>query len=89
MTAIIPDGWKKINRNSTIMLSRVFTFDNFSDAMTFATKVGEMADLTDHHPEITISWGRVQVLWWSHDANGITDRDKNSAQATEELFLER
>lgn len=86
MTQYIPEGWTLITRDGTEMLSREYRFDNFSRAMGFAARVGEAADAADHHPEITVSWGRVRVLWWSHDAAGITSRDISLAETTDRLY---
>lgn len=86
MTQHIPEGWTLITRDGTEMLSREYRFDNFSRAMGFAARVGEAADAADHHPEITVSWGRVRVLWWSHDAAGITSRDISLAETTDRLY---
>lgn len=87
MTETIPQDWKIIQRDSIEMLEREFSFPNFSDAMIFATKVGEIADAADHHPEITITWGRVSVIWWSHDSKGVTERDRKLARLTDRLMI--
>jgi len=86
MALPIPERWQILQRDSVEMLSREFRFDNFSNAMAFASRVGEAADAADHHPEITVSWGRVRVLWWSHDAGGVTERDISLAEATDRLY---
>lgn len=86
MTQHIPEGWTLITRDRTEMLSREYHFDNFSRAMGFAARVGEAADAADHHPEITVSWGRVRVLWWSHDQGGVTSRDISLAETTDRLY---
>ncbi len=82
----IPAGWSRISRDGVEMLSRTFSFDNFSSAMAFAGRVGEVADAADHHPELIVAWGRVTVLWWSHDHGGITDRDISLAETTDRLY---
>lgn len=82
----IPQGWNRIMRDGIEMLSRTYTFDNFSLAMAFACRVGEAADAADHHPELTVSWGRVSVVWWSHDQGGITARDISLAETTDRLY---
>ena len=55
--------------------------------MIFATKVGEIADAADHHPEITITWVRVSFIWWSHDSKGVTERDRKLARLTDRLMI--
>jgi len=86
MTQQIPEGWTRSTRDGTEMLAREYHFDNFNAAMLFAARVGEAADAADHHPEITVAWGRVRVLWWSHDQGGITSRDISLAETTDRLY---
>ena len=81
-----PDGWSEELKGGVQLLTRTFEFVNFAQAMAFAVHVGEAADAADHHPEITVSWGRVRVDWWSHDANGVTSRDIALAETTNRLY---
>jgi 4a-hydroxytetrahydrobiopterin dehydratase len=81
-----PQDWNKELKGGVQLLTRTFQFDDFSQAMAFATRVGEAADAADHHPEITVSWGRVRVDWWSHDAKGVTSRDISLAETTNRLY---
>ncbi|MBU25303.1 MAG: pterin-4-alpha-carbinolamine dehydratase [Gammaproteobacteria bacterium] len=82
-----PDGWSEELKGGVEILTRTFEFENFAQAMTFAVHVGEAADAADHHPEIIVSWGRVRVDWWSHDANGVTSRDISLAETTNRLYF--
>ena len=81
-----PDGWSEGLKGDVKVLTRTFEFGNFAQAMAFAVHIGEAADAADHHPEITISWGRARVEWWSHDANGVTSRDIALAETTNRLY---
>ena len=81
-----PAGWSEELKEGVKILTRTFEFGNFAQAMTFAVRIGEAADAADHHPEITVSWGRVRVEWWSHDANGVTSRDIALAETTNRLY---
>lgn len=81
-----PDGWSEELKGGVQLLTRTFEFGNFAQAMAFAVHVGEAADAADHHPEISVSWGRVRVDWWSHDANGVTPRDIALAETTNRLY---
>ena len=81
-----PAGWSEELKKGVKILTRTFEFGNFAQAMAFAVRIGEAADAADHHPEITVSWGRVRVEWWSHDANGVTSRDIALAETTNRLY---
>lgn len=59
----------------------VVRFADFRRAASFVTKVGEMAEDANHHPEIDIRWNRVHVALNSHDVDGLTGRDVRLASA--------
>lgn len=67
------DGWA-LNDAKTA-LSRSFRFDDFKQAFAFVTRVAELAEDIDHHPDIAISYNRVRLTLTSHDAKGLTRRD--------------
>ena len=81
-----PQGWSRELKNGVYVLTRTFQFDDFPQAMAFASRVGEAADAADHHPEITVSWGRVRIDWWSHDTKDVTARDISLAKTTTRLY---
>jgi len=56
-------------------ISKEFEFDNFSEAMEFANRVGEIAEEHQHHPDMHVSWGKVVVKTTTHDAGGLTKKD--------------
>ena len=57
-------------------LWRSFTFADFSAAFGFLTRVALEAEKADHHPEFTSVWNRVDFRLTSHDAGGVTERDR-------------
>jgi 4a-hydroxytetrahydrobiopterin dehydratase len=76
-----PTGWDEVDG----ALERTFELDSFLDALDFVNRLGALAEAEDHHPDITISYRKVTVRWWTHTANGITDRDRDLAAKTNEL----
>ena len=77
----MPSGWEEVDG----ALQREFSFAGFAAALAFVNRVGELAERENHHPEITISYDRVTLRWWTHTAGGITDRDRELAAASAEL----
>ena len=59
-------NWSLIAKEDIKCIERIYTFDNFQEALRFTNLVGEVAEQEGHHPEITVEWGRVRVQWWSH-----------------------
>ena len=78
---VIPEGWSEVDG----ALERVFEFPTFPDAIAFVNRVAELAEAEDHHPDIAVSYRRVTLRWWTHTAEGITDRDRELAAASAAL----
>ncbi|MCY4636716.1 MAG: 4a-hydroxytetrahydrobiopterin dehydratase [Acidobacteria bacterium] len=56
-------------------LEKVYKFDDFRQALDFTSRVGEMAEEQDHHPDIYLTWGRVKITIWTHKIDGLTESD--------------
>ncbi len=65
-------GWR---RNAAGHLEREYTFDAFQPALAFANEVGAIAEAENHHPEITVGWGRCRLEIWTHAISGLTKSD--------------
>ena len=79
-------GWTVAARDGTPSLEKPFAFESFSDALAFTLKVGEAAELENHHPSLTTVWGRVTVAWWTHAVRGLHRNDFIMAAKTDALF---
>lgn len=66
-------------------IERTWTFDTFSEAIDFVTKVAAVAERFDHHPDIDIRYRRVRLSLTTHDAGGLTWRDPEVADECEKL----
>lgn len=75
------DGWEL--RDGA--LRKHFGFDDFGGALAFVNRVGGAAEAADHHPDLALGWGYVDVAWVSHDAGGVTERDTQMAARCDEL----
>jgi 4a-hydroxytetrahydrobiopterin dehydratase len=65
-------GWVYYNAHD---LRREYKFANFAEALAFTNRVGAIAEELDHHPEILVGWGKVQIMTWTHSAQGISRAD--------------
>ena len=83
MTAPVeaPPGWAVIDGK----LHRELVFADFAEAFAFMTRVAELAERADHHPDWSNSWNTVTIDLTSHDVGGLTDRDVALAAAINEL----
>lgn len=56
-------------------LTRDFEFNDFQEAFGFVARVALLAEAEGHHPDVTISWNRVGLTFWTHTADGLTRND--------------
>jgi 4a-hydroxytetrahydrobiopterin dehydratase len=68
-----------------VAIEKHFKFANFSEALAFVVQVGLAAEKADHHPDVTLAWGKASVLWTTHDARGITELDITLAKCCDAL----
>lgn len=74
-------------KNNT--LYRQFTFNNFSEAFAFMTRVALLAESMNHHPNWSNVWNKVEISLSTHDAGDIvTDKDRQLAKAIDKLVKE-
>jgi 4a-hydroxytetrahydrobiopterin dehydratase len=78
-------GWSL--REDHLAIHRSFRFADFSAAFAFMTRVALAAEKTDHHPEWSNVWNRVDITLTTHDAGGLSKRDFALAQIIDALFL--
>jgi 4a-hydroxytetrahydrobiopterin dehydratase len=62
-------------------ISRRFVFRDFAQAFAFMTRVAVEAEAADHHPEWRNVYNRVDVVFTTHDAGGLTHKDLHMAEA--------
>jgi 4a-hydroxytetrahydrobiopterin dehydratase len=64
--------WNVVDEHHII---RSFKFPDFRQALAFVNKVGDLAEQQGHHPDILLTWGKVDVTTWTHAINGLTESD--------------
>jgi 4a-hydroxytetrahydrobiopterin dehydratase len=77
----VPEGWDEVDG----ALERRFRLASFPAAIAFVSRVAELAEAENHHPEIAISYRDVTLRWRTHSADAITDRDRELASASAAL----
>lgn len=74
--------WKEENNS----LSKRFTFNNFSEAFGFMTRVALVAEQMNHHPNWSNVYNVVEIKLSTHDAgNIVTENDHQLAKAIDAL----
>jgi 4a-hydroxytetrahydrobiopterin dehydratase len=70
-------GWTR-NGNG---IERQYRFADFVAAFAFMARVALLAEKTDHHPEWSNVYNKVDIRLTTHDAGGISSRDFALAKA--------
>ena len=69
------DGW----------IRRVYKTDGWPTTLMLVTAIGYLAEAAYHHPDMSVTWGRVTVKLSTHSAGGLTEKDVALAKAMEAL----
>jgi 4a-hydroxytetrahydrobiopterin dehydratase len=77
----VPQGW--VTRDNS--LYRKFVFDNFDIAIEFINEVAEVCNQMNHHPKWTNIYKTVECWLRTHDAESITEKDIQLAQAMDQI----
>ncbi|MDX1582948.1 MAG: 4a-hydroxytetrahydrobiopterin dehydratase [Thermoanaerobaculia bacterium] len=75
-------GWEVVDDHH---LLKRFDFPDFRQALDFTNRVGEIAESEGHHPDIHLSWGKVEITIWTHKIDGLTESDFILAAKIDEL----
>jgi len=75
--------WQVIDNHH---LQRSYSFPDFQSALDFVNQVGAIAEQEDHHPDILLTWGKVQLTIWTHKIDGLTESDFILAAKAEEEY---
>ncbi len=76
-------GWALNDRQH---LERTYPFPNFADALAFLNRVGNVADIEGHHPDLYLAWGQCRVEIWTHKIQGLTESDFFLAAKADRAF---
>lgn len=66
------EGWQAVEHHH---LRKTWEFDDFQSALDFVNEVGKIAEARNHHPDICLGWGRVEIEIFTHSEGGITQND--------------
>ena len=70
------------------VLAARFDTGDFATGARLVAEVAGLADAMDHHPDLDLRYGFVEVRTWSHDVGGITRRDLRLAKAVSQVAAE-
>lgn len=75
------EGWSRDGN----AIRKQYTLGGFPDAIAFVTRLAFDAEAVDHHPDITINYKRVTLVFSTHSAGGLTQKDFDGAKKVDAL----
>lgn len=72
-------GWSR-GEGPRETIVRTFRFGDFNRAFAFMSRCALLAEKLDHHPEWFNVYDRVEVTLTTHDADGVTTLDLETAR---------
>ena len=70
------DGWDvQNNQEKNYHLTKEFKFKNFKESQNFVNKIGNIAEVESHHPDISFGWGYCKVTIFTHAIKGLAESD--------------
>ena len=70
-------------------LCKDFKFNNFIESFGFITKIALESEKMDHHPDILISYNKVNIKLMTHYTNQISEKDTDLAKKIDELNTQK
>ena len=56
-------------------IAKTYRFPDFAQALAFVNRAGAVAEAEGHHPDLCLTWGKVDVTIYTHKINGLTESD--------------
>ena len=68
----LDSGWSIVDEHH---LSRELTFADFKSALAFVNRVGHLAECENHHPNLFLGYGKVVLIVYTHEIDGLSEAD--------------
>src|SRR5262245_30315396 len=78
-------GWELKDRG----IRGVYQADGWPTTLMLVNAIGFLSEAAYHHPDLSVTWGRITVKLSTHSAGGITDKDFALARKIEGVALWR
>ncbi len=70
------DGWDVLkNEDNNYYIEKHFKFKNFVESEKFILKIGKIAEIEGHHPDISFGWGYAKIKISTHAIKGLAESD--------------
>jgi 4a-hydroxytetrahydrobiopterin dehydratase len=80
------EGWTVVENH---YLEKSYDLADFAQALDLVNRIGAVAEAQGHHPDLFLTWGRVDVSIWTHKIDGLTESDFILAAKCDATFAAR
>lgn len=63
-------------------------FENYKESTFFANTVFSLSEAAFHHPRVVVEYNSVSIDLWTHEVEGITEKDFELAKEIEDKVRE-
>ena len=79
-------GWQLTGDGAAVAIEKTFLFVNYFETMAFVNAVAMIAHVQDHHPDLSVHYGRCVVRFNTHDVGGISLTDIECAAQVDAML---
>lgn len=80
------EGWNLHGEGAEVSIAKTYTFANYYQTIAFVNAVAFIAHVSDHHPELSVSFKQCVVRFNTHDVGGLSSTDFENARAVDALL---
>lgn len=81
--ALALPSWNVVDEHH---IQKSYLFRDFATALDFVVRIGGVAEEEGHHPDLCLSWGKVDVKLYTHKIGGLSENDFILAAKIDKLF---
>ncbi|GAB4360892.1 MAG: 4a-hydroxytetrahydrobiopterin dehydratase [Immundisolibacter sp.] len=56
-------------------LTRRWRLPDFASGLALVNRIGALAEAENHHPDLLLRWGEVELTLWTHAVGGLSRND--------------
>tara|TARA_B100000945_G_C20407964_1_gene611093 strand:- start:1314 stop:1589 length:276 start_codon:yes stop_codon:yes gene_type:complete len=75
-------NWKYTNNK----IHKSYSFKTYIEGVDFINRIVEIAERNNHHPDIFLTWCKVEISITSHDLGGVTTKCINLAASIDNII---
>ncbi len=80
------EGWVLSGDGDAVAIEKTYRFANYYETISFVNALAFIANAQDHHPDLSVHYGRCVVRFNTHDVHGISETDFDCARQVDALL---